>query len=156
MKLSPAIQTLSEFLAPLVSIEAAKDGAATVKVDAEAYINSLPEWADKDQARRLAEEHNPTFFAAATKTVGEHAIKAMGKNKACTNVEAVFPLFGHDTFTVAVDREKTYPIPGSSEKVTQYGVVSTKLDTVGAVTRAGQMKLVKAELQEAALKAFGN
>lgn len=156
MKISQAVIDLSANLRNGIKIEVAKDGTATATVTEGLYKANLPE--DLVEAADKLHEHNSNFLTAAAKAVGEAAVDAMSKNKSCEHVEAVVPLLGKDTFTVGLDRVKSYPVPGGKEgeKVTQYGVINTKLDTVSARPNVGMMKLVRKEINEAALKAFGS
>ncbi|HEY9502091.1 MAG TPA: hypothetical protein VIR01_10740 [Pyrinomonadaceae bacterium] len=156
MKITDEVIDLSANLKKGIQIKVEKDGTAAVEVDKDIYVNNLPEGLDKDQISK-AHQFNSSFYAAAAKAVGELSIDAMKKNANCKQIEVVIPLMGRDSYTAIVDREKSYPNPRDKEApIKAFGVLNTQLDTVGSRSNRGVMKLIRAELSEQALKAFGS
>lgn len=161
MKIAQEVLDLSAKLQSQIKLNVDKAGIATPEVPATIFADHLPEDLDKAQAERVATVVLPQFAAAATHAVGTLANEAMKKNKSLTHVEVVIPLFGKDTFTVASDREKTYPQIGTKgeaagEPIKKFGVVTTGLKTNLDNTKVGTMKAIKQLLGEEALAAFGS
>lgn len=126
----------------------------TVEIDPEAYIKTLPENLSKEIVEQV-NQHNSNFFAASSHAFGHTAVDHMAKHKDVEVLSASFPLLGKDTWNVGVDRKKTFPNPANPDQpIESYGVISCKLEINEARLKVGQLKQVKLELGEAALKAL--
>jgi hypothetical protein len=155
MKTPTEVTDLRAKLAKVITLDVAKDGTATHggldKVLSTAFT---PEELKNDED---VMSKRSTLFTAFAGAVGDVGIAAMKKHPNLKVVEAVLPLTGKDTFTVTVDREKSYPKPGKpGETIKAFGVLNTQLDTVSSRSNRGLMKQVRQELQEKALAAFGS
>lgn len=149
-KISPAVLKLSETIAPAIKI--AKDG--TVEVEKELYLNNLPEGLTKETLEQV-QGYNSDFFAATAHAFGHAGIKHMKTHKDAQVLSASFDLVGKDTWSVGIERQKSFPNPADADKpITSYGVVTGKLEVNEARFKVGQLKQVKIELGDAALKAL--
>lgn len=149
-KINAEVIKLSDLIKPGIKI--AKD--ATVEIDPELYTKTLPEGLTKETVEQV-NQHNSNFFAATTHAFGHTAVDHMKKHKDVEVLSASFPLLGKDTWNVGIDRKKTFPNPANPDQpIESYGVVSAKLEINEARLKVGQLKQVKLELGEAALKAL--
>lgn len=148
MELKQNIVDLSAAQRKKIKLEVAKDGTSSWTGLEELYPDALGE-DDLGHDKRISEKRS-AFFVATAKTIGEVTLEAMKKKPELQSVEAIVPLHGKDTFVVGIERVKEFPKPGSKEgeKITQYGVLSAELNTVGATVKRGQMKAVREALQE--------
>ena len=156
MKNQTQVEDLSTRLKNNLKLEVADDNTAKVSGLETAFHDNMPEEL-RAQSKKL-HDYSSTFYTATALAVGEASIDAMKKNKKLQTVEAAVPLEGRSTYTVMMERSKEYPKPGSKtgEKITAFGVLNTKLDTVTARSNAGGLKEVRQRLQDAALAAFGS
>ena len=149
-KIDESVLTLSKKLA--ASIEIAKDG--TVKIEPDLYKNNLPEEVPLAVAEKL-QDYNSTFFAASAHAFGDAALGHMKKHADTKVLSGSFDMLGKDTWSVGVERSKSFPNPKKPEEsIVVYGAITGKLEVNEARMKAGQLKRVKEELGEAALKAL--
>lgn len=157
MKLAQPVLDLSARAQQDIKIDVAKDGTVVVAVPEDHFMQAMPEHLHAP-AKEL-HEFTSNYMTGVTHAVGTLGVPVFKKNKNVDNIEATFRLMGKDTFKVSMDRKREFPGGPNSkdgEKIVQYGVLNTKLDTVSARPNVGQMKLVRKEIGEAALKAFGS
>ena len=97
--------------------------------------------------------HNTTFVAAATHAFGTMAMNAMKDNSKLDTVIGTVNMGGDDTLGMHYTRSKEMHVPGKDEKITKYGVTTVDY-TVKAGKNGGELKKVRAELNELAMAAF--
>lgn len=155
MKLSQEVIELAELQAKTFKLAVSKDGTATAEGHDKLFETFLEANGKLDAAKEV-QSLASTFYTATAKTVGEAALAAMKKHPSLQTVEVVVPLIGKDTFTVNMERSKTFPKPRTTtgETVTHYGFLNTKLDTTASRANAGMMKKIREDLEEAGAAAL--
>lgn len=148
-KISPEVQALAKKITSQIKLE-----GDSVTVPADLYVTTLPDTLTEEQVKAV-QAHNSNFFPAATLAVGDLAVAAMKKDKKLEAVSGAFKMVGRDHFDITVNRSKESRNPATGETTTNFGVISASMVTHGAKASRGEMSHVKAHLQEAALKAFG-
>ena len=97
--------------------------------------------------------HNTTFVAAATHAFGTMAMNTMKDNSKLDTVIGSFDMGGDDQLSMIYARSKEMHVPGKDEKITKYGVTNIAYE-VKAGKNGGELKKVRAELNELAMAAF--
>lgn len=148
-KITPEVQAMSDVIAKDIKI--ADDGTVDLNSIEKAYLGTLPE--ELHEPLKAIHDHRSVFFAASTNALGTTAVDHMVKHKNVELITAEFPMFGKDTFNVGVKRREEFPDLKDKEKtIVKYGAVTTKYSAYDSTTKVGQVKVVKHELAEAALK----
>lgn len=118
------------------------------------YEKVLPEDLSIETVNRVS-DHNTNFVAASTRAFGQMAQSMMTDNRKLDTVIGAFSMGANDNLSLHYNRSKDYPVPGQEEKSTKYGVVNIAYE-VKAGKNGGELKKVRAELAELAMKAFGD
>lgn len=122
-------------------------------VSKETYEQTLPEGITIDTVKTL-QEHNGYFIAAASKALGEAAIPVLKKNAELEKVTLSIPVGHKDQINIDFQRSRQVPDRESNGTKTKHGVLMASYDMYGSKS-VGDLKKVKTELAEAALKALG-
>ena len=147
--LSPEVKALAEVMTKGIEVKA--DGTTTVQKDL--YTANLPEGLTEETVASVS-KYNSTFVAAGASAIGSLAVAAMAKHKNIESVSAEVPMVGKDRVNYTVHRQKEYPNPAGGDKIVKKGEVSASLHIQGAVTKTGQLKLVREQIADLALKSL--
>jgi len=148
--ISTEIKDLADQIAKGITF---KDGK--VEVDANTYVQTLPESISVEQAKAI-HKHHSNFFPAATLALGNVALEAMKKDKKLEQVTAEFPMIEKDRFEVTIERRREFPNPQDKEKSTVvFGNVKASMVTQAARASRGSMNHVREQLNADFLSAIG-
>lgn len=148
-KLAPEVVAMAKIIADNVE---RKDGE-TPAISKEAFKKTLPEALTEEIVDGVY-DHRNTFMAASAQVTAGIALEELTKNKDLKSVTLEVPMHGKDTFAVTVERRNEYPDMTDKSKppVVKYGQMTTKYTAYESSARVGQVKIVKAEAAERALK----
>lgn len=130
------------------------DKAGVIHGGSDIYEAMLPEDLDIKTVKKVS-DHNALFVAAGMKAVGSTAVELLTKNKSLDRVEGKLQMQGRSHVEYTTDRVHESRNPSNGETTTSYGRTVAKLSVAGGKNSGGQLKAVRAELADAARKAFG-
>lgn len=154
-EVSAEVLAISSKISPLLG-EFKIDGSdATITVEADPYLEHMKEGGITKDTLKKVSDLNTTYIAGVAHAVSDKAIPLFTGNKDVTDINVTSKLNGRDSFDINVKREVTRNVaPGSTEKTTDYGVMSCKVTTFAGRHKAGQLGLVRDELKAKALEAL--
>lgn len=130
----------------------AKAGTATAAVDM--YEKNLPEGVTMEQVTGIR-DYNTTFVAASAKAFGELAVDALKSNKKLDSLAVDISMGGKDSVSHSILRSKLHiDRLHDNKETTKYGAMTTTFEVHGTKGSAGQLKAVRDEISELALKAL--
>jgi hypothetical protein len=126
-------------------------GIIKEKEPGKVYEQNLPDGLTLDLVEKI-NNYDTVFVAAGAHAYGNMAIKAMAENKGLKQVTGELKTIDKNKASYSVERSKEYVnhLQGG-EKTTKYGVTTTSYE-IKAGKNSGQLKTVKNELAELALK----
>lgn len=124
-----------------------------IKINDTAFAAALEKGGVSKEDYQKVTELNSNIAAGFGLFVGEKGNEIFKKNKDATNVSAVLPTVGRDSFKASYDRTAQFTNPQTKEKVTQYGILNVQHNVVG--TRKGQYGAVKQLLKVQAKEVYG-
>jgi len=117
------------------------------------YEKVLPETLTIEKVMEVR-HHDASFVAASALAFGELSIEAMKKDNKLTEMLAGISMGGKDSVRHTMQKEKTFINQmGDGGEITKYGVCTTTLEMT-AGKKVGELKKVRTELGEIAMKAF--
>lgn len=148
-----AIKENVESTAKLMAEGMTSEGSKINFVDG-IYEKTLPEGLTMDLAEKFV-EHRSTFVAAGGLAAGRFAFEMMKKDTGLEQVTAELPMAGKDMVEYLIERQTQSQNPQNrEEKVTSYGVLTTKVTTAGVSSNSGQLGAVRKELKKVAAEAL--
>lgn len=134
------------------------DGAnASITVESDPYLEHMKEGGITKDTLKKVSDLNTTYIAGVAHAVSDKAIPLFKDNKDVTDINVTSKLNGRDSFDINVKREVTRNVaPGSSEKTTDYGVMSCKVTTFAGRHKSGQLGLIRDELKAKAMAALAD
>lgn len=149
-EISKELRELSEKIQGAIEI----DDSGNATIDKEFYVNNLPEGTTVEQIRAI-KKFDTLITAAAADGFGRVAIEKMATNKDIDKSSFTLPTIDKDSIDFALSRQRTGINPATGEETVSYGRVVVSA-TAHSVANAGQLKLVKKELAELAMKKFAS
>jgi len=114
------------------------------------YKENIPEGLDEKIIKKVS-DYNTDFIAASDLAVSELGLEMMKDDSSIERVTSTISMLS-DKVSFAMDRKKTYPNHlGDGKEVVKYGVVNVNYSVKGG-KNAGQLKKVRAEINELAEK----
>ena len=152
-KISKEVLEMSDRIKATLTVDK-KTGVGNEVDEQAAFRAALPESITEDMYNECG-AFTETFIAAATHGAAALAIDAMSGNTKLDEVSFSLSVGKHNHYNLSVPRESHVRDPSSGDKsITKYGMPRVGFVTEGAKNR-GDLKKVRVEAMEAALKALG-
>ncbi len=136
-------------LAELIQKELKYDKDSHTISGDDVYTKHIPDGLTEDIIDQV-DGYNTTFIAASARAVGNIAVEHMAKSKTLDSVTAQFDMGKHNHITHEVLREKNFPNPADTgNPITKHGAIFS-VYKVYAGRNAGELKKVRAEIEEMA------